>query len=369
MDINSHLMNAEYYGDNTRWFIGTVVELQGTTNGVNTNRVKIRALGIHDNIPDEFLPWASTLLPTTEGGAGSGRGANLDIDAQVFGIFLDGKDSQVPVVLGSIPYVKTTFDQLNQDAAAVRDAILGGSSGQFGATGGTTDGPDGPTGITSQIPVSGEVRRYDASTAGEMAYVFFRNKGYSDAQARGIYGNLKAESSFSADIITGKRLGDTKGSHRGGTYAETGLVQVQNYKFGSYGVAQWYSPSDSAPAGRFKTLLEFAKTNKLNWQDLETQLAFIEYELQTTHSNARAQLMKCSTAGQAAVAFMRLFEIPAVQGASNCPGTKQSSKYRDPPYNPSGKVVPKRCGEDERINYAEGAVFKGVASSGGSGGR
>lgn len=95
----------DYYGDETRWFIGTVVDLDDPEQ---LGRVRVRIMGIHsDNlvdIPNDSLPWAQTLIPVTEGGT-NGLGANtgIQINARVFGLFLDGTNSQLPLVFGSLP--------------------------------------------------------------------------------------------------------------------------------------------------------------------------------------------------------------------------------------------------------------------------
>ena len=96
---------ADYYGDETRWFIGYVVN---NVDPLKLDRVKVRIIGIHtentEDIDDDDLPWAQVNVPVTEDGS-SGQGANsqLKVRAQVFGIFLDGKDSQLPLILGSLP--------------------------------------------------------------------------------------------------------------------------------------------------------------------------------------------------------------------------------------------------------------------------
>ena len=93
----------DYYGDETRWFIGTVLQTHGDPDELG--RVKVRIFGIHpEDIPVEDLPWASVVLPSTEAGT-SGFGANVGVknNAQVWGIFLDGRNSQLPLILGSIP--------------------------------------------------------------------------------------------------------------------------------------------------------------------------------------------------------------------------------------------------------------------------
>ena len=95
-----------YYGDETRWFIGTVIQVSNDPEQLG--RVKVRIYGVHPEdealVSIDDLPWASVVLPSTEAGtSGFGGMTGLKPSAQVFGIFLDGKNSQLPLVLGSIP--------------------------------------------------------------------------------------------------------------------------------------------------------------------------------------------------------------------------------------------------------------------------
>ena len=92
----------DYYGDAVRWFVGHVVDVEN--DPLKLGRVKVRAIGVYDNIKDEDLPWAQVVIPITQG-VHEGKGQYLGIlkDTQVFGIFLDGQNSQLPMVIGSIP--------------------------------------------------------------------------------------------------------------------------------------------------------------------------------------------------------------------------------------------------------------------------
>jgi len=99
-------IQTEYYGDNTRWFVADVID--HTPPYGYEGRVKIRIHGIHNpstrEIPQNDLPWAQVVLPTTEGGvSGLGRTPRLTSGATVFGFFMDGTSSQIPLVVGSIP--------------------------------------------------------------------------------------------------------------------------------------------------------------------------------------------------------------------------------------------------------------------------
>lgn len=91
----------DYYGDQFRWFIGKVVDLNDPQQ---LGRIKVNAYGIHDEISNSDLPWASVIAPVVTGGNDSFTSSlGIQIDAQVFGIFLDGQNSQLPLIVGSIP--------------------------------------------------------------------------------------------------------------------------------------------------------------------------------------------------------------------------------------------------------------------------
>ena len=106
-------MSQIFYGDHSRWFIGLVIDVN---DPLKLDRVKVRIQGIHTPdttlIPNADLPWAQVAIPVTEGGS-SGLGANSSLKprAQVYGIFLDGRNSQLPLVIGSIPKIETYANQ------------------------------------------------------------------------------------------------------------------------------------------------------------------------------------------------------------------------------------------------------------------
>jgi len=92
----------DFYGDNVRWFIGTVVSLADPTE---MGRLKVRVIGVHGSaILDSHLPWAQTVVPITEGGTkGLGNNLGIQVGARVFGFFMDGTNSQLPLIFGSMP--------------------------------------------------------------------------------------------------------------------------------------------------------------------------------------------------------------------------------------------------------------------------
>ena len=126
--IEQQLTNLNFVGkDGFIWWIGQIVKenawvknLSGTrTDTVSDHkgfeyRYKVRIMGYHTHdekvLSDEDLPWASVMYPVT---AGSGSGAasqtpNLRQGNFVYGFFLDGENSQVPVIMGVVGYNQYT---------------------------------------------------------------------------------------------------------------------------------------------------------------------------------------------------------------------------------------------------------------------
>lgn len=95
----------QFYGDGTRWFIGKVTNIN---DPLKLGRVQVNIIGVHHDdttlIPTEELPWAQCMVPITQGGTNEyGNNLGIQVGARVFGIFLDGKDSQMPMVMGTLP--------------------------------------------------------------------------------------------------------------------------------------------------------------------------------------------------------------------------------------------------------------------------
>ena len=243
-----------YYGDDTRWFIGRVISIN---DPLELGRVRIRIFGIHsgstEDIPEADLPWAQTVIPITEGGS-SGYGANVGIkeQAQVFGIFLDGKNSQLPLVMGSIPKFE--------------------NDGEYSA----------PTTTGATIDLSG-------ATNAEKAYNWFLSKeggDFTPEQSAGIIGNLLKE------------------SQQGGDINPLALNPTER----SFGIAQW-NPAKAA-GNRLGKLKEFSRQKGIDYRSLEAQLQFVTEELFTTEKRALQKIRESKTAEQAALAF-EWFERPA----------------------------------------------------------
>ena len=257
-------MSQMFYGDHNRWFVGLVIDVN---DPLKLDRVKVRIQGIHTEdttlIPNADLPWAQVAIPVTEGGS-SGIGANSSIKprAQVFGFFLDGKNSQLPLVIGSIPKIESYANQ-SGDAENTLPS--------FSKKSGTGD---------IDLDLNGDSNI-------EKAFNFFVSEeggNYSFEQTCGIIGNFCQES--------------------GPTLNPRAVAKGE----GSTGIAQW-NPAPAA-GNRLGQLVEYSNTLGLNHLTLGAQLLFTKYELETFSYLGDGLLRAATTVRKATIVFQDEYEKP-----------------------------------------------------------
>jgi len=241
---------SEFYGDNSRWFIATVVDASPPYGF--EGRVKIRVHGLHNEstrmIPQNDLPWAQCVTPTTEGGiSGIGRMPQLQPNSLVFGMFMDGKNSQTPIVLGSLPHIELpTPVQIGQAEEDI----------------GEDNKPEGvfDTFIAAFKPKetdilneeTGAVQVRTLQSRQKTAVQFFLNLGYSVKQSISMTAALT--------IASGMRTGVNKQSRGLADFSRDRYTDLQNF------------------SNNFGFFL--------------TQLAFIAYELKGTQTSANIRLLQ-----------------------------------------------------------------------------
>lgn len=314
------MIHNQFYGDSTRWFIGTVINIQ---DPLQLGRVRVRIFGVHsenvEDIEQGDLPWAQVVVPITEGGT-SGIGTNIGIKpaAQVYGIFLDGKNSQMPLILGSIPKYEKSVDGKFYDSTipkGIQHENL----------------VDARTNIKNRETASQIDEKFLTGTTNlERSFNFFisaEGGGFTPAQTSGIIGNLWVESGAN------QNNGDLNPN------AQSSPPER------SFGIAQW----NSAPSAgnRYGALLDFAAKRNMPWYSLYCQLLFIKKELNDKSYFGLSQLKRTKTATDACKVFADKYERPAYESILSSTGTVIEYKYDE-----SG-ARRKRVGEDERISISE----------------
>lgn len=238
---------SEFYGDDFRWFVATVVDAS-PPYGLE-GRVKVRIHGIHtDNtrdIPQRDLPWAQCVLPTTEGGvSGIGRIPQILAGALVFGVFVDGINSQTPLILGSLPHVEFPSNtQMEEENEGISD-----ENRLNPETIATAAPPAALSDLDIENENRGNITGMVRNSREKTAVRFFLNTGYSLKQSI----SMTASLSLAAGMITG----------------------------GS-GIAGWNRD-------RYSKLKRFDRS----YGEFTTQLKFIAYELRGERNGANIRLIR-----------------------------------------------------------------------------
>ena len=221
----------DFYGDQVRWFTGLVVD---NNDPVQLGRIKVRIYGVHPestiDVPDEDLPWAQTVTPITEGGTTEwGNPLGVQVGALVFGFFMDGTNSQMPLVLGSLP----KYEGPDRDIKTVNRLARGTNT--------ITKTPDGTIGepaasYAAEYPhnkvtqtTSGHVIEIDDTPDAERIHIFHKSGTFVEMRPNGdvvtqqkngwksVTGNDKIHVTNDMDLIIGGNLNLT---------ANTGTIQI-----------------------------------------------------------------------------------------------------------------------------------------------
>ena len=257
-------MSQMFYGDQNRWFVGLVIDID---DPLKLDRVKVRIQGIHTHdtslIPNSDLPWAQVAIPVTEGGSsGIGANASLKPRAQVFGFFLDGKNSQLPLVIGSIPKIETYANQ-------------------------SGDADNAYPSLNKKSELGNIDLDLDGNSNIEKAFNFFVSEeggNYTMEQACGMIGNFCVES--------------------GPTLNPKAVAPGE----GSTGIAQW-NPA-AAAGNRLGKLIEYSATLGLDHLSLGAQLLYTKYELETFSYLGDGPLRKTDNVKDATIVFQDAYERP-----------------------------------------------------------
>ena len=309
-------ISTEYYGDETRWFMG---EVKSTSDPDKLGRLRVRIFGLHtgdtSKIKDTDLPWANVVLPVTQGGtSNTTQPTGIQKGAKVFGIFVDGKQSQVPLVLGSIPHNPTfrvKFDGPTDAFVSPTSAKLipqhkagdkiTASIGKRLLDSGVDPGKVGTpltqtqaTALNGVVAGSGNIKA-DLIGQGrqEQTYNFlkeyFQKRGHNNPGfvAAAFVGNFINESYPNLDPSTGEKNPLIPGSR------------------GGFGIAQWTGP-------RRVALENFATQHNADVANLALQLNWTTYELEDKLSYVYTYLQEDQTIESATETVFAHYENPQV---------------------------------------------------------
>jgi hypothetical protein len=109
--LDQSLLQSHFIGrDGFRWWIGQIPPIDSWSDQVDGDgwglRYKVRILGYHSlnpsDLPNEDLPWAQVMLPTTAGSGASNfaQPPRIRQSDMVIGFFMDGDNAQIPIIMG-----------------------------------------------------------------------------------------------------------------------------------------------------------------------------------------------------------------------------------------------------------------------------
>jgi len=246
--IRRKILQQEFYGDDTRWFVGVVVN-SVPPDGLE-GKVKVRIYGVHNEqtnfVPESDLPWASVLIPSTEGGvSGIGKIPQLLPGAQVFGVFVDGVSSQSPLILGSIP--RDEYPSNTQ-----KNIIYSSEENYFINQTTLTNAVSFEMKDNFEIKSTNQLRRHQGMK-------FFIDNGYSLVHAAAIVGNLEKASNYL-------------------------LYEANSEK---WGIAKW----DKLRIANLQLFCNSLQPPE-NYISYSAQLKFVLYELRNEYSKANRKMLQ-----------------------------------------------------------------------------
>lgn len=306
-------INTEFYGDDSRWFIGVVKQIGDIRK---LGRVRVRIFGIHNEdtnkVKESDLPWASVVVPVTQGGiAGSTMPDGIQVGAQVYGIFLDGKHSQSPLVLGSIPH-NTGFRVVTEEPEDKFALPLKKSQQEHTKAGDTVN--DRTVKILEEAGVTPLPGDGEPITA-DMARIINDNSGNSGDLNITLVGANRQEQAYNFLKNYFEQRGNINdpgscaAAFVGNFIRESGVnldPEARPPKEPAVGIAQWNA--------RQPDLKKFARSIPgASYLNFSVQLAFVIYELEHGQKNRTyARLVNASTILEYTEVVMVLYETPGV---------------------------------------------------------
>lgn len=204
------------------WFQGVV---EDRNDPLNVGRLRVRIYGWHSNnrqeLPTSNLPWAQVMSPINSASmSGIGIGPTGPVEGTtVIGFFMDGKNAQIPLIIGTLSGLNTQQSGLNEsgfqdpngkyplevgypdtpklayDRWELDDVTTAKTEGReqgIALVSGTWDEPEQRGGASSRYPFnhvtrseSGHVREIDDTEGAERIHEYHKSGTFYEIQSDG----------------------------------------------------------------------------------------------------------------------------------------------------------------------------------------
>jgi len=295
------MLSNDFYGDRFRWFTGVVKDI-----GDDRARVRVRIFGIHHTedltrISNGDLPWALVLFPTTGGQTSGGNVSHgLKVGTWVVGFFVDGEDSQQPIVIGVINGGPGSVNNSPQDPVENTTTSTNPTN---------TSTPQNNPGVASSSDTPST--QLSGSDNANKAYNFFWEK-------------VTSENSFSGDkkcivaAIVGNLLVESGDGLNPQAYNPNDLGQS------SYGIAQWRAGKYDRASPMFRFCGSSANMTPPNLPPLEKQLDFIWHEFHSTERSAYNKILTATNIQDAVVGIISYERDESYKGKNGVDTTNRT---------------------------------------------
>lgn len=189
------------------WFIGIVEDVKDPKK---LGRVKVRILHQHEkDVGTDDLPWATPLSPVTSANfVGTGTAPiGLISGSRVMGFYADGRLKQIPMILGTIPFIGEGKEQNHSVSRYARGEVV--EKELYPGEPETQAKPEYPHNKTITT-ASGHIVELDDTPGAERVHVFHRSGSYIEMNPDGSVVTRVAGESFELSLKD-KRIASAEG--------------------------------------------------------------------------------------------------------------------------------------------------------------
>jgi len=180
-------------GEGFKWFIGFVEDI---TDKDQLGMVKVRVPNLHGQLTTEDLPYATVMTPAQSAShLEEGLSPNgLVKGSMVFGFFMDGNETNIPVIVGTIPKINNN-DVSKHDVSKLARGTNSIRKQQVGPEPGPAYAAKYPFNKTFTTK-SGHAIEIDDTPGQERIHVFHKSGTYTEIDKTGRKVDKVADSSY-----------------------------------------------------------------------------------------------------------------------------------------------------------------------------